>query len=395
MKRTWKIAALVLCASMMVTACAPGNHTNKDSEKKTEGQAPEEKEYQAKLDAILPSAYNNAEGLHLEKGSYISIIGKGDKSAYWQEVKKGVEQAAEDINAALGYEGKDKVKVTYNAPSNEENVDEQVNILDEELARYPVALGIACVDENACAVQFDLAAENEIPIIAFDSGSSYQGLLATVATNNLESAAVTADKLAEQIGEAGEVLIFSHSSKTKTGRERVQGFADQMKEKYPDVTVAGTYYLDDLDEMKKAAAAEINAGTWSVETENNEEEILPEMITEEQVVDYIFSKHPEAKGVYGTNINALTFAEKGLERQSSMQSTVLVGYDIDEEMLGALLDGKVDGILMQNPFGMGYAAVIAAARSALDMGNEAYVNTGYVWVTREHINDADIKKMMY
>lgn len=395
MKRTWKMTALVLCAAMMVTACTPGNDTKKDAKKKTEQKVPEEKEYQAKLDAILPTAYNNAEGLHLEKGAYISIIGKGNKSAYWQEVKKGVEQAADDINAELGYEGKEKVKVIYNAPSDEENVDEQVNILDEELARYPVAVGIACVDENACAVQFDLAAENEIPVIAFDSGSAYQGLLATVATNNLESAAVTADKLAEQITKEGEVLIFAHSSKTRTGRERVQGFTDEIQANYPNITVGGTYYIDEFEEMRKEVAAEVNAGTWSIDVENNGEEVLPEAITEEQVVDYIFGKHPEVKGVYGTNINALTLAQKGLERQSAMQSTVLVGYDMNEEMQEALMDGKVDGLLVQNPFGIGYAAVIAAARSALNMGNEAYVNTGYVWVTREHINDADIKKMLY
>ena len=43
-------------------------------------------------------------------------------------------------------------------------MDEQVNILDEELARYPVAVGISVVDATACEVQFDLAAENDIPV---------------------------------------------------------------------------------------------------------------------------------------------------------------------------------------------------------------------------------------
>lgn len=41
------------------------------------------------------------------------------------------------MNTALGYSGNDKVKVLYSAPDENDNIDQQVNILDEELARYP------------------------------------------------------------------------------------------------------------------------------------------------------------------------------------------------------------------------------------------------------------------
>ena len=35
---------------------------------------------------ISPAAYNNVEGLNLEPGTYISIIGKDDSSSYWTNV---------------------------------------------------------------------------------------------------------------------------------------------------------------------------------------------------------------------------------------------------------------------------------------------------------------------
>ena len=38
-------------------------------------------------------------------------------------------------------------------------IRDRINILDEELARYPIAVGISVVDATACEVQFDLAAE--------------------------------------------------------------------------------------------------------------------------------------------------------------------------------------------------------------------------------------------
>lgn len=38
---------------------------------------------------------------------------------------------------------------------------------------------------------------------------------------------------------------------------------------------------------------------------------------------------------------------------------------------------------------MGYATVVAAARAALEIGNEATVDTGYVWVDKENMDDPE------
>ena len=90
------------------------------------------------------------------------MIGKTDNSPYWKQVAAGVQQAADDINEKLGYSGDDAVKVLFNAPADSEDIDEQVNILDEEMARYPDVIAIASIDENASEVQFDLAISNGI-----------------------------------------------------------------------------------------------------------------------------------------------------------------------------------------------------------------------------------------
>ena len=200
MKKKWSLMALLLSLSLVLGACAPANSgTDKED---TAGAGAEQEEtvdegpaYQARLDVIDPAAYGNAQGLSLEKGSYISIIGKSDGGQYWDAVKEGAMQAAEDINKELGYEGDDEIKVTYSGPAKSDDVDEQVSILDEELDRYPVALGISIADMQACEVQFDLAAESDIPVVAFDSGSDYQGLMATVSTDNADAAAYAAGQI--------------------------------------------------------------------------------------------------------------------------------------------------------------------------------------------------------
>ena len=58
-------------------------------------------------------------------------------------------------------------------------------------------------------------------------------------------------------------------------------------------------------------------------------------------------------------------------------------------------NGEIDGLIVQNPFGMGYAAVVAAARTVLEAGNEAVVNTGYVWVDSENMEDEAVQPFLY
>ena len=56
---------------------------------------------------------------------------------------------------------------------------------------------------------------------------------------------------------------------------------------------------------------------------------------------------------------------------------------------------RVDGLIVQNPYGMGYAAVVSAARAALGMGNEAFIDTGFIWVTKDNMKDKNIARMLY
>ena len=53
------------------------------------------------------------------------------------------------------------------------------------------------------------------------------------------------------------------------------------------------------------------------------------------------------------------------------------------------------GLIVQNPFGIGYASVIAAARTVLEIGNEADVNTGYIWADRDNMEEETVQAMLY
>ena len=395
---------------MLLCACS----SNADENVFT-GDTTEKPAYQAKLNAISPAAYSSVEGLELEPGTYISVIGKEEDSAYWNQIRAGVEQAAEDLNEALGYSGSDQIKILYNAPADEEDMNEQVNILDEELARYPDVIAIASIDEAASEVQFDLAAGNDIPVVAFDSGNAYQGIQCTCKTDSSAAAAEGAAKLCEAIGGSGEVALIVHDSVSESAREREEAFKEALSAEYPGAAVVETIYMDDLEEIKKSAAAEqlgvsleeIQAEQPAEGTEQGEEptgdasavleeiNAAAEKISDEDAVAYCLKKHPELKGCFGTNVDATQLALKAIGSLEDTDDVVLMGFDAGKEQLEALESGEIDGLVVQNPFGIGYAAVIASARTVLEIGNEAQVNTGYIWADQENLEEEAVQAMLY
>lgn len=421
MKRRYvAMISAVLCSAMILSAC--GN--SKKTESIYTGDKTEVPAWQANLDAISPSAYADVEGLDLEPGTYISVIGRAGGTPYWDEVKKGVEQAAEDLNESLGYSGDDKIKVVYNAPDENDNIDEMVNILDEELARYPDVIAVSSIDESASEVQFDLATANGIPIVAFDSGNSYQGIQCICRTDNKEAAKTGVKKLCEAIGDSGEIALLLNDSVSENGKEREAGVKEEIKANHPDVSVVETIYVDELDQLKRKAAAEQlgmsaedlaaaeagekmddaaqttgtanGSGTDTAETSaNGDDGTAADKMSNEEAVAYYLKKHPELKGIFALNETSTQLGIQVLDELDNSDEIQIVGFDAGKEQVKALEDGELDGLVVQNPFGMGYAAVIASARTVLEIGNEAEVNTGYVWVTAENMDDADIKPLVY
>ena len=408
-------AAFALCVAMGVCASSPS-----EKEDTFTGKEKEELAWQPNLDRISHEVYADISNLDLKPGTYISVIGKREGTAYWSEVQAGVEQAAEDINKHLGYKGEDKIKVLYNAPADSENIDEQVNILDEELARYPDVIAVASVAEDASAVQFDLAAENGIAVVAFDSRNNYQGIQCTCMTDNVAAAKEGARKMSEAIEEKGEILLIAQDSVSGTAKERTKAVTEEITANYPNVKVVETIYMDQFDDLKMQAAADELGVTkeqlaeWTVESsgqtpaDEGEEAMSEEVrtklediravadgMTDADVVARYMEKYPNLKGCFAVNADAVLLAMDAFETAENEEDIVLMGFDAGKEQIAALKNGTIDGLIVQNPFGMGYATVVAAARAALEIGNEATVDTGYVWVDKENMDDPDVKGMLY
>ena len=106
---------------------------------------------------------------------FIPLISKGFQHQFWQAVKAGADQAAEEFN----------VKVTFEGPDNETMVDKQIDMLAAALANKPNAIGFAALDSQAAIPLLRQAQEAGIPVVAFDSGVD-SDIPVTTATTDAE-----------------------------------------------------------------------------------------------------------------------------------------------------------------------------------------------------------------
>lgn len=385
MRKHKKIWAAVLAAGVLLAGCGNGKEEveadtaqEEQTEEKTDVQVTEEPEEEnEKVEISIPEQeglvadYTSVEGLTLEAGTQFAVVVTNTQSGYWKAVREGISQAVDDLNEMLGYEGSDKIQFIYDAPKDETGVSEQIDILDSvlteaALAGKPYVLCLAAVDMTSCEAQLETASMNQIPVIILDSGVESDLVHASCVTDNYAAGQEAAKRLCEQIGDSGEIAVAAHSGLSATSQERVQGFTDEITANHPKVSLIQVSYEPSGQE---------------------------EMSLEEQIRQTLDS-HPDLAGYFATSEEVseqlLTILEDYQERQIKM-----VGFDVGEEQLEAIRDGREAGVVCQNPYGMGYATVVAGARALMDLENSAVIDPGYQWLDQTNIDLEENQKYIY
>ena len=58
-------------------------------------------------------------------------------------------------------------------------------------------------------------------------------------------------------------------------------------------------------------------------------------------------------------------------------------------------EGVLYGTVCQNPYGMGYATIVMAARAAAGLPNSQFVDSGFQWLDSGNINNEENQKYLY
>ena len=362
-----KIAEIIFLSLLAAAAMACGTEQENNSSSLSGDLdiSSDEEEIEITLpeDLDLTVDYTSVKGIQVEKGFYLAIVGKNLDSGYCDAVKEGAACAIEDINAELGYQGDDEVHMTFEGPSDSIDIDSQINTIDTVLAENPGALCLAAIDVQSCEAQLEIARDNGIPVIILDSGVDSDLVTCSCVTDNRSAAALAAEKLSEAIDDEGQIIIMSHVQSTETSEDRVAGFREELEENYPDVEIVNISY-------------------------ENEDMSIEDMLLK------ALEQYPAVKGIFCTNESV---TENVLDTVAGMNKDDLkiVGFDSGEKQIQAIMDGTEYGSVCQNPYAMGYAAVVAALRAASGQSVDSWIDPGYQWIDQNNISLEENRKYLY
>jgi ribose transport system substrate-binding protein len=304
---------------------------------------------------VAPEATEAPKAPESGETPYIPVISKGFQHQFWQAVKLGSEQAAEELG----------VEITFEGPESEAMVDKQVEMFQTALDKNPAAICLAAVDSKAFQPLLEQAQAAGIPVIGFDSGVDSDIPVSTASTDNIAAAAMAADKMVELIGGSGEVAVIAHDQTSRTGIDRVDGFVGKIESDYPDVTVVDVQYGGG-DQLKSTDLAKA-----------------------------IIQAHPNLKGFFGANEGSIIGVLNAVSELDMEGDIVVIGYDSGQQQMDAIRSGAESGAITQNPIGIGYKCVEAAVKAINGEELPKTIDTGFMWYDATNIDDDEIQAVLY
>lgn len=380
MKRKAVAGLLILCLTSALAGCGKeteasdstdGTETTPEvteepkQEKAEPTEEPEEEEQQIALpeNQDLVTDYTSPEGIVLEAGTHIALVGQNLSSGYWGAVKDGAQQAVADLNEKLEFTSKDeKVRLTFEGTDTDEEVETQINTIDAVLSENPDVLCISAIDMDSCKAQIETARENGIPVVILDSGIAGESQLSVCATDNTAVGAEAARHMIEAVGESGKVLIAAHQKSAQTSVDRINGFQNELAASSPAVTAETVIY-------------------------ETEEKSIADQIRE------AMDANPDLKGIFCTNEEMTCTVLDALK--DAENAPKIIGVDAGKEVQEAIEKGTLYGTVCQNPYGMGYATIIMAARAAAGLPNSQFVDSGFQWLDASNIGAEENQKYLY
>jgi ribose transport system substrate-binding protein len=286
---------------------------------------------------------------------YIAVISKGFQHQFWQAVESGTEKAATEFG----------VTVTFEGPETEAMVDKQVEMVQAALDKKPAALCLAALDTQALIPLLERAKAEGIPVVGFDSGVDSDIPVATAATDNLAAAALAADKMAELIGDEGQVAVIVHDQTSRTGIDRRDGFVNQMESAHPNIEIVDIQYGAG-DQLKSTDLAKA-----------------------------IIQAHPDLKGFFGANEGSIIGVMNAVTELGKEGEITIIGYDSGKQQTDAIKSGLVAGSITQDPIGIGYKCVEAAVMALNGEEVPVLIDTGFHWYDATNIDSDTIKPLLY
>lgn len=284
----------------------------------------------------------------------ISMIAKGTDD-HWTLVRTGALAAGEELG----------VEVNFNAPDTENEGDRQLNMVQTAVNNGSDGIGIAPQDGLQDSAPLLIEEAGDIPFVIFDTplpGSDKP--VATIASDNPGIGARMAEELSSLLDGEGTVGMVTNGI-AGTAAERRDGFVDWIEENAPGIEI--------------------------VDIQNGEADLA----RSRDRAQGILQAHPDIDAMAATGIYPTIAIADEVAARGGDNDVIVVGVDAGEDVLTQLSDGKIDGIVAQNPYQIGYETVeVLVAAAGGDVPGEDVIHTDSLWVTADNIDDPEIREAL-
>lgn len=285
----------------------------------------------------------------------VGLITSGSYHQFWHDMSTGAQKAAQDLG----------IKMLFRAPRVEEETQTQLRLI-LSLRKYGCdAFVIAPNDVSINAVVSSLKAE-QVPTVYVDRNTTRQSaIVSLVMTDNYAAGRWAAREVLDLIPKGGRVALFGLKKGVTSTDAREKGFADYMQEAGNPV-VAQRYLGVGPDEA-----------AW-----HSRDFFLRE---NDPAFDAVFTPNESTTEAVNLALNELTATGKVRDRP------LHVGFDLSRQIAQAIEAETIAGVIIQDPYEMGYQGVVIAHRARQGMEVEAVVNTPFKFITRENLSTTNLQ----
>jgi len=293
----------------------------------------------------------------------IAVIPKGTSMNFWQSMQAGALKAESELD----------VDVIWVGPQNEDERQQQISIVDNQIINQVSGIVLAPLDDTALRRPVRTAAQKNIPVIIVDSAlkDAEEFTVSFVATDNYNGGVLAGRQMAKVLAEKGNVIMLRYQEGSASTEKREAGFISAISE-YPGIKVIS----DEQYAGPTAASGQQASENLLLRFKNSDGKLA-------------------ADGIFCPNETSTFGMLQALRRNRLAGKVKLIGFDATPAVIEAIEQGEIYGLVVQDPFKMGYLGVQMMYRHIKGEKIENRVDTGVTFVTQENLKNPEVQTLLY
>jgi ribose transport system substrate-binding protein len=288
----------------------------------------------------------------------IPVIVKDTSSPHWQAVLAGARKAGQDLG----------VNVVGLSAQSESDVNGQIGVLEKAVAAGPAAIVIAPAQFAALGKPIDEAAR-KTKIIGIGSAADTKAMTSLLATDNVNAGHIAADALAVAITRSyadteGEVVMITAIPGVPSLDQRAKGFRETVAAKYGALAITADKVADGK----------------------------PETVL--NMMRDLIANSADLRGVFVSDPVMTQVVSQAVVDKKTNDKINVVGFGSDEKLVKFLQDDVIAGLVVEDPFRMGYEGIKVALAASKGEQVPANIDTGATLVTKANMNSARSQELL-